>query len=93
MFADCDLCLDFFGNSTGLGEFTVTESDLECSGFGDEEMRNETSYPPDINEAGRCARINHCVSVNPAFTRPEVDFDYNMQIWMIRERFVTMRRR
>jgi hypothetical protein len=84
---------DFFGNPTCLGEFAVTEGNLEWGGFGSEEMSDEAFSPSDIDKAGGCTRINHCVCVNPVFTRPELDFDYNVKIRMVREWFVAMRRR
>jgi hypothetical protein len=54
-------------------------------------LRQSTIYIQTIQHL--ITGIDHCVSVNPAFTRPELDSDYNMKIWMVRERFVAMRRK
>jgi hypothetical protein len=93
VFTDCDLSRDFFGNPTRLSDFAITKGNLEWGGFGSEEMSDEALSSSDIDKAGRFTRINHCVCVNPVFTRAELNFDYNVKIRIVRERFVAMRRR
>jgi hypothetical protein len=78
MFPDCDLCLNFFCNSTSFRELAIAESDLEWSGFWNEETSNVAFRLPDIDETSRCTRINHCVGVDPIPSRPDLDFDDDM---------------
>jgi len=78
MFTDCDLCLNFFCDSTCLGELAIAESDLEWGGLWNEETSDVAFRPPDIDETSRRARINHCVGVDPVPSRPDFDFDDDM---------------
>ena len=80
MFADGDSGLDFVGDSAGLAELTVAEGDLKWGGLRGNEVGNETMGPSHVDETCGSTGINHRVSVNPVFSRPELDFDYNMQI-------------
>ena len=78
MFADCNLSLNFFCDSTCLGELAITKSDLKWSGLWSEEMSDVAFRPLDIDETVRCTRVNHRVGVDPMLSRPDLDFDDDM---------------